>query len=134
MEPVNPMSMPPPCQRKSNRLGNPRVWGILVAVLSVPAGWAIVFFSRTAGERFLEVFAELFGMNTREYAIETIWLFSIALALLGFFSGIALCVAIQANPRRRSLQFRLKSLLILVIVVALPCAWLGWKMDLGRRE
>jgi len=35
---------------------------------------------------------------------------------------------------RRWLQFNLKSLLILVFVVALPCAWLAWKLDLKRRE
>src|SRR5258708_2440062 len=34
----------------------------------------------------------------------------------------------------RWLQFNLKSLLILVLVVALPCSWLAWKMDRKRRE
>ena len=43
----------------------------------------------------------------------------------------------KAEPpkrKRRWFQFSLRSLLIVVVIVAIPCAWLGWKIDQKRRE
>jgi len=37
-------------------------------------------------------------------------------------------------PKRTWLQFRLRTLFVLVAIVALPCAWLAWKMEHKRKE
>jgi len=45
---------------------------------------------------------------------------SVGVAMLGMFVWFAVAVAF-----RRRFQFSLRSLLVLVVVVALPCSWLG---------
>jgi hypothetical protein len=35
---------------------------------------------------------------------------------------------------RRWFQFRLRTLLMFVAIVAVPCGWLGWKLELKRKE
>jgi hypothetical protein len=50
--------------------------------------------------------------------------------------------AMQAEPskadplkhRRRRLQFSLRSLLIFTLICAIPCAWLGRKIEQKRKE
>src|SRR5258708_6092649 len=39
-----------------------------------------------------------------------------------------------AKPRRRWLQFNLKGLMLLVVVVAIPCGLLKWKLVRKERE
>jgi hypothetical protein len=39
-----------------------------------------------------------------------------------------------AKPRRRWMQFSLKGLMLLVVVAAIPCGWLKWKMVRKARE
>jgi hypothetical protein len=48
------------------------------------------------------------------------------LLMLGWF-GVALVF-------RRRFQFSIRSLLMLVVVVALPCSWLAWKMKKARDQ
>ncbi len=38
------------------------------------------------------------------------------------------------TPERRWFQFRLRTLFVLVVVAAVPCAWLAWKIENKRRE
>ena len=38
------------------------------------------------------------------------------------------------KPKRSWFQYRLKTLFVLVVVVALPCVWLAWKRDAKRKE
>lgn len=40
----------------------------------------------------------------------------------------------QPNPRRRCLQFSLRTLLIVVTLLAVACGWLGSKIEAKRRE
>jgi hypothetical protein len=44
--------------------------------------------------------------------------------------------AMEAEPKRkrRWFQFSLRTLLIVVVIVAIPCAWLGRKIEQKRRE
>ena len=39
-----------------------------------------------------------------------------------------------ATLRRRWFQFSLKGLMLLVVVVAVPCGWLKWKIDRKSEE
>ena len=39
-----------------------------------------------------------------------------------------------ATPHRRWYQFSLRALMVLVVVVAVPCGWLKWKLDHKQRE
>ncbi|HEV3023590.1 MAG TPA: hypothetical protein VGX76_14045, partial [Pirellulales bacterium] len=38
------------------------------------------------------------------------------------------------TPKRRWFQFRLRTLFVHVVVSAVPCTWLAWKMESKRRE
>ena len=38
------------------------------------------------------------------------------------------------KPKRRWFQFSLKWLFVLIALVAVPCAWLAWKLEHKRRE
>jgi hypothetical protein len=40
----------------------------------------------------------------------------------------------RLTPTRTWFQFRLRTLLLLVVAVAVPCGWLKWKLDAKRRE
>jgi hypothetical protein len=39
-----------------------------------------------------------------------------------------------SKPHRRWLQFRLKTLLVIIAVLCVPLAWLAWKIDQKRQE
>jgi len=38
------------------------------------------------------------------------------------------------KPKRYSLQFRLRTLFVLVAVAAMPCVWMAWRMETKRKE
>jgi len=38
------------------------------------------------------------------------------------------------KPKRTWLQFRLRTLFVLVLVAAVPCGWLKWKIDRKQKE
>ena len=40
----------------------------------------------------------------------------------------------NTKPRRRWLQFSLRTLLIVVTLSAVPLGWVGWKCEQGRRQ
>src|SRR5712691_3292385 len=57
--------------------------------------------------------------------------------LRGKMPGMALPFARLISllkPKRSWLQFRLRTLFVLVVVAAMPCVWLAWKKEPKRRE
>ncbi len=60
--------------------------GMSAAVLTAIAGWVLLYLSPPL-ERALEWFVERFGLNTREYAVQSLILFTLTCALAGFIVG-----------------------------------------------
>ncbi len=92
-------------------------------------GWLVILSLAVTGVLFLSERFQWFGFNTHKG-----WTVLLAVAAVGLFLALMLVWLLIALAFRMRFQYSIRSLLLLVVAVSLPCSWFAVEMKKAREQ